>query len=259
MRSDAVALEEERLNSSDEMVKPLLHERHRAFPAAFEDRGHRKILDVAAGMGYTVRSLQKDYDGNVYCNDLSPTSLMSLKQIGFPVMRFSLDNDQAGFPLQSGSFDAVIALATIEHILQVDVFVQEVHRILSKEGCFYVSAPNYAGLSYLLPLIMNGKTFHDPMDPSTKYEFYAHVRYFTYHTLFNYIRQFGFVPETVYLPTPRGSSNYVSLNSRSRVVALGYRLFMNLLYRLSPRWSAEPILCFRKTDRKEIQFRRKLI
>lgn len=259
MRTDAINLEEERLNSPEVMGKPLVHERHRVFPTAFEDRGHTHILDVAAGMGYTVKSIQNNYNGQVFCNDLSPTSLHSLRETGFPVMRFSLDSDFCGFPIRSASFDAVIALATIEHIIQVDLFVKEINRILTDEGCFYVSAPNYASLAYLLPVVINGKTFHDPLNPSMKYEFYAHVRYFTYQTLLDYIPQFGFIPEAVYLPTPKSSTNYLSLYSRSKVGAAGYRLLMNFLYRLSPRWSSEPVICFRKTTRSGIRFRRVLM
>jgi SAM-dependent methyltransferase len=259
MRNDAINLEEERLISDGVEEKPFLHERHRAFPSVFEDRDHHRILDVAAGVGYAARRIKENYSGQMFCNDLSPTCLKNLRQLNLPVTRYSIDNDGTRFPFSSKSFDAVIALATIEHVIQVDDFVREINRILTDEGCFYVSAPNYASFLYLLPVVFSGRTFHNPMNPAMKYEFYAHVRYFTYRTLLEYIPQFGFIPEAVYLPVPKTSTNYTELLERSKTKALMFKWGMSLLYRLSPRWASEPILCFRKTREKSTKFRRVLL
>ena len=259
MRTDAVSLEENRLVVNGIEEKPYLHERHRAFPAVFENRNHRRILDIASGIGYAARRIHENYTGIVFCNDLSPTCLMNLRKLDLPVTRFTIDSDTNGFPLANSSFDAVIALATIEHVIQVDDFVKEINRILADEGCFYVSAPNYASLLYLLPVILTGRTFHNPLDPLMKYEFYAHVRYFTYQTLLEYIPQFGFVPESVYLPVPKTSTNYTELHARSKLKAHLFSWGMNMMYRLSPRWASEPIICFRKTRNKPQPFRRVLL
>lgn len=259
MRNDAIDLEEGRLIQNGVEEKPSLHERHRVFPAVFEDRKHKRILDVAAGVGYAARNIQKEYPGQMFCNDLSPTSLKNLRLLNLPVTRYSIDNDGTRFPFASNSFDAIIALATIEHVIQVDAFVREIYNILEDEGCFYVSAPNYASIQYLLPVLTSGRTFHDPLNPAMKYEFYAHVRYFTYRTLLEYIPQFGFVPEAVYLPLPKKSSNYLTLMSKSKFKAFLYRTGMSFFYHLSPRWASEPILCFRKTSSRSIHFRKVLL
>lgn len=259
MRTDAVSLEENRLVVNGVEEKPYLHERHRAFPAVFENRGHTRILDIASGIGYAARRIHENYPGAMFCNDLSPTCLMNLRKLDLPVTRFTIDSDTNGFPLARGSFDAVIALATIEHVIQVDDFVKEISRLLVDEGCFYVSAPNYASFLYLLPVILTGRTFHDPMDPFTRYEFYAHVRYFTYRTLMEYIPQFGFVPEAVYLPVPKTSTNFTELRARSKIKSFIFSNAMNIMYRLSPRWASEPIICFRKTGRSLPPFRRVIL
>ncbi len=259
MRNDAINLEEGRLVNDGVEEKPYLHERHRAFPDVFENRKHDRILDVAAGVGYAAKRIQENYSGKMFCNDLSPTCLKNLRKQNLPATRYSIDNDGIRFPYASNSFNAVIALATIEHVIQVDEFVKEINRILDDEGCFYLSAPNYASMLYLLPVVFTGRTFHNPLNPSMKYEFYAHVRYFTYHTFMEYIPQFGFTPEAVYLPTPKMSSNYLDLKERSKFKAFVFKAGMSTLYRLSPRWASEPILCFRKTKNKNIRFRKVLI
>ncbi len=257
MNTNAVQLEEERLTGVEE--QPVLRERHRAFPAVFEDRQHRRILDVAAGVGYAARQIRDHYDGQMFCNDLAPTCLQNLRRQGLPSMCYTLDNRVTGFPLADESFDAVMALSTIEHVLEVDAFVAEIYRILAPEGCFYLSAPNYASLLYLWPVVWSGRTFHNPLAAGTRYEFYAHVRYFTYHTLLEYIPTFGFVPEAVYLTLPQGSTFYQQMARRSRLKALTFRWVMGALYHLSPRWASEPIFCFRKTTRTLPPIRRVIL
>jgi 2-polyprenyl-3-methyl-5-hydroxy-6-metoxy-1,4-benzoquinol methylase len=248
MREDSVALEEARLKGVETLDDyESVHERHRIFPAVFEGRGHLRVLDVAAGVGCVAKRIRDTHTAEVVCNDVSPTSLRVLRGMGLETMSFSIDSSSEPFPLEGGSFDAVVALATIEHLVHVDHFVREVHRILPDGGYFYVSAPNYSGLTYLLPFLASGRTFHDPMSEQSRYEFYAHVRYFTYRTLLEYVSSFGFVADAVYLGIPEGSSNYLSLYEKSRIKALVIRYSMKTIYTLlSPRWGAEPVLCFRK-------------
>lgn len=251
MRRDSVALEEERLRGVEAVEDyPSFHERHRIFPALFEDRHHERILDVAAGVGCAAQRVHEGYPAELVCNDMSPTAIKVLRGMGLDTVSFDLDDESRPFPFADGSFDAVIALATIEHMINVDHFVGQIHRILAKDGCFYVSAPNYNGLNYVVPLLLSGKTFHDPMKAAgtSRYEFYAHVRYFTYRTMLEYVGSFGFVPEAVYLSLPQGSTRYRRLYEHSKTRALAYRFSMRALYTVfPPRWAPEPVICFRKT------------
>lgn len=249
MRKDAIEIEEARVGGVHELNDyKKFRERHRIFPDVFENRKHKTILDIAAGVGVVGKRIKDYYPSDLLCNDISPTCLNCMEKMGIKTTSFDIDNSETPFPFSNGCIDAVIALATIEHVIHIDHFMKEIHRILSKNGHLYISAPNYSGVLYLLPFLISGKTFHDPLSEGSKYEFYAHVRYFTYNTLLDFVSSFGFHIDSVYLPIPEGSSNYQALKAKSKLKAMVFRLTMKSLYTLfSPRWASEPVLCFRKS------------
>jgi ubiquinone/menaquinone biosynthesis C-methylase UbiE len=250
MRKDAIRLEERRFKDvdlHDLQDYPSFHERHRIFPMAFENRCHNRILDVAAGMGVVGKRIHDKYQADVLCNDVCPTCLEKMQEFGLTTISFDIDDEEKFFPFPESYFDAIIALATIEHVIHIDQFLKEVNRVLRSDGFLYISAPNYSGLVYLLPFLLTGKTFHDPFVEPSRYEFYAHVRYFTYKTLLELVGTFGFTPDTVYLAIPQNSSKFQRLYSESKAKALMFQFIMKQIYTFfSPRWAAEPVLCFRK-------------
>jgi SAM-dependent methyltransferase len=237
------------------------HERHRVFPRVFENRGHHRILDSSAGVGCAAQRIRDNYPAELVCNDISPTCLRLLDDLGLSTVSFDLDAPEEAYPFDSGDFDAVISLATIEHLMHVDHFVQEIHRILADNGYFYLSTPNYASLLYFRRFVLNGRTFHNPLSDSSRYEFYAHLRYFTYRTLLEYVSSFGFTPDTVYLPLPEGSTRYRAICAQSPFKARMFRYTMRIVYTLfSPRWASEPVICFRKgSDGKRGKLRKAVL
>jgi SAM-dependent methyltransferase len=252
MRKDAIHIEEARVSHLEDISDyTSIHERHRIFPAVFENREHKKIIDVGAGVGVVGKRIMDYYSVDALCNDISPACLNIMKKAGLRTISFDIDDANKAFPFADGSFDAVIALATMEHVINIDHFVEELYRILSEDGYLYMSVPNYSGLLLLLPFLLTGKTFHDPLSEHDRYEFYAHVRYFTYRTLIEFAAFFGFTPDSVYLPIPDSSSKFFELKSKSKLKAAVFRLTMKYVYRFfGPRWASEPVICFRKCNKK---------
>jgi len=250
MRMDAVPLEEGRLEGLDLENYPWLHERHRIFPAVLKNETYGKILDVAGGIGVVAKRIRDGYPCFMLTNEISRTGQKSLKKNRLPSISFDLDDPGLHFPFSEGSFDAVISLATLEHIIHLDHHMQEIRRILKTGGHLYLSVPNYSSIHFAVPYLLKGKSFHDPMKGGIdKYEFYAHVRYFTYKTLLEFVGSFGFRPKAVYLPLPHGSSRFLTLKKRSKLLALTFRAAMSAMYLcLSPRWAFHPVVCFTKID-----------
>ena len=250
MRNDATMLEDGRIDGLDITNYPWIHERHRIFPDVFKDQGYRSILDIAAGVGITPKRISNHYDCFILSNDITPSCLKSLRKSGLTAISFDLDNPAVSFPFPDDTFDAVISLATLEHIIAIDHHMSEIHRILSNHGHLYISVPNYSGIQFIVPFLLTGKTFHNPLSEGIdKYEFYAHVRYFTYNTLLEFVANWGFKPLRVYLPLPKSSSRFQALKERSRYRASLFRILMLILYKLlPPRWAFHPVICFQKTN-----------
>jgi 2-polyprenyl-3-methyl-5-hydroxy-6-metoxy-1,4-benzoquinol methylase len=255
MRVDSLNLEAGRMEGKSVDNYPWIHERHRIFPEIFEDRNHQKVLDISAGIGIVAKRIKSHYPCSLTCNEVDETCLQELRKLDVEVASADLDSGDS-LPFANQSFDAVICLATLEHLIHLDHFASELFRILMDRGRLYLSVPNYASLYWMIPLV-RGRTFHDPFGERSRYEFYAHIRYFTYYTLLKFLEHFGFKADTVYLPLPEGSSRFQKIRQRSKLGAFVLQNGFRLLYLLSPRWHQEPVICFakdltRKTIRKVI-------
>jgi SAM-dependent methyltransferase len=252
MRQDAQKIEDGRLQGVDLNNYQWYNERHRIFPQilSMSGAGYRRILDVAAGVGIVGKRIKDGYPCTMVCNDIASESLRNLRANGLTAVAFDLDTAATAFPFPDGSFDAVISLATLEHIIQLDNHINEIRRVLAKNGHLYLSTPNYSAIHFMIPFVLGGRTFHDPMKGGlNKYEFYAHVRYFTYKSLVEFMRHFGFSPDIAYIPLPKESSKFRNLKKRSPLIALGFRTAMLMLYLLlPPRWAFHPVLRFTRSD-----------
>lgn len=245
MRADAATLEAGRMENMTIETYPWLHERHRAFPDVFEGRNHRRVIDLSAGIGVVAKRITENYDCEMVCNEIDPSCVAQLKSLNAEVLSLDLDTGKP-LPLEDESFDAVISLVTLEHIIHTEELIEEFRRIMRPDGRLYFSVPNYASIYYMIPLL-KGRAFHDPLDAVDRYEFYAHVRYFTYQTVIDLFKSFDLHLDTVYVTLPKGSSKYLKLKEKSRLKAFLFRNSAKLMYSLSPRWHAGPLMCFAKT------------
>ncbi len=246
MRADALELEAKRMSNLSLENYPWIRERHRIFPEVFENRKHKRIIDMAAGIGLIAKRIKENYNCDLTCNDIDENCLNQLRRLDVNVTSFDLDTGNA-LPLENEGFDAVLCLLVLEHIIHTESFIKEMYRVLKKDGFLYVSVPNYASIYYMRQ-ILKGRSFHDPLDPVDRYEFYAHVQYFTYSTLIDLLRSFGFYLDTAYLPLPKGSSKYLALKEASKFKAILFRTGAKLAYSVSPRFHPGPVMCFSKND-----------
>jgi 2-polyprenyl-3-methyl-5-hydroxy-6-metoxy-1,4-benzoquinol methylase len=106
-------------------------------------RGHATDLaDIGAFTGWaTERYAQAAGAERVTCFDLSDAALRHCAKRGFAT---ALWNCEQPSPAEDGAFTTIVAADLIEHLVNTDSFVTELHRMLRPGGVLIISTPNLA-------------------------------------------------------------------------------------------------------------------
>ncbi len=109
------------------------------FAAGYARR--KDVLDVACGTGYGA-CLLSQVASHVIGGDISLDSLL------FALRRYQNANlkyvclDAQRFPFRDSSFDVVVSLETVEHLVEPQGFLHECVRVLRPGGVLVLSTPN---------------------------------------------------------------------------------------------------------------------
>lgn len=145
------------------------------------------LLDVGCGRGAVASLLSRRFD-LVHGVDSDDEALAKAAQRGVAVARIDLDRD--ALPFQDGSFDAVLSLDVIEHVLDPAAFVRELARVLRPGGHLYLATPNVRFVGYLRTLVVHGRFPLTSSDPRGWQG--GHIHFFTNGDLDALLRESGF-------------------------------------------------------------------
>ena len=106
-----------------------------------EYSGKIHVLDVGCGTGAVLEQMAAKHF-TVSGVDINDTALAYCRDKGFQVERGSADK----MPYASASFDIVFALDVLEHLENPELALQEVKRVLKKDGLFIVTVPAHQWL-----------------------------------------------------------------------------------------------------------------
>lgn len=137
-----------------------------------EGRG-KKILDIGCADGALIAPLAAQHE--VCGIEISDYLCNEARKQNIKVIQADIEE---GIPLDSHTFDIVLAAEIIEHIVDTDFFLAECNRVLTKNGKLILSTPNINTL--FSPLIM--ALFDYPPPGSSRYRSH-HVHDFTLSTL----------------------------------------------------------------------------
>jgi ubiquinone/menaquinone biosynthesis C-methylase UbiE len=104
-----------------------------------------RVLEVGCGKGEFVGSLNSP---GIFGSDLSTQAIRLARQRA-PHCRFLCSKGEH-LPFRDGSFDLIVMCEVIEHVNEPNQVLREIWRILSPDGHFIISYPNYLNLPYLL-------------------------------------------------------------------------------------------------------------
>jgi len=132
----------------------------------FEGKPRGKLLDIAAGAGYTSHVLKKRGF------DVTATEINTAQFIADDVEVLPVDLNR-GLPFPDASFNHVLALEIIEHLEAPKQLVREIARILIPGGTAVISTPNITSVSSKLRFALfeefnlfynQTKRLKDPLD-----------------------------------------------------------------------------------------------
>lgn len=142
-----------------------------------------KVLDVGCGDGSLLEPFCESQQ--CYGVDISEPQLKKARTKGIRTWRIDLESER--LPFANDFFDLVICSETIEHLLDADNLLQEIHRILRLGGIFILTFPNVnQPVSWLMQIL-----FDLPPRFSARYKS-PHVRDYTLRIIKNILVNFGF-------------------------------------------------------------------
>lgn len=161
----------------------------------------KRLLDLGCKDGkVTCRLREMLKVDEVYGVDIDGEALLATKQRGIRTSRVDLNEDKLPFP--DGFFDLVTCLEVIEHLLDPDNMLKEVHRVVREGGWLLVSTPNLASWTNRLSILLGYQPYNVEVSteivagvPYRKGVFgtpAGHIRAFTFRALKNLLDHHGF-------------------------------------------------------------------
>ncbi len=139
----------------------------------------KRVLDIGCLTGYLSHFLQQN--GNTVSGVDFLTSAVNIAQSkGIDAKVCNVENDT--LPFSDNTFDCVVFSEIIEHLVDPNVALEEIKRVLKQEGTLIISTPNMAYIQYRLELLF-GRL---PDFCEFRYKFFERHYNFQHKTLFTH-------------------------------------------------------------------------
>ncbi|MDP3888554.1 MAG: class I SAM-dependent methyltransferase [bacterium] len=138
-----------------------------------------RVLDIGCSFGLFLELAQKE-NWEIYGLDLSPTPVKKAKKRLGTKNIFNVGLEKAKF--KDCYFDLVTIFQTIEHVDNLEKFLNEIHRILKPKGVILITTPNASGWQ---AKIMGSSWF--------AYRHPDHLSFFNFENLRTLLKKKGFV------------------------------------------------------------------
>ena len=103
----------------------------------------RRLLDIGSGAGVGATLLANSIGiDHVVCIDISLAALKETRRRGLSPLIASAEGFKLPFP--DAVFDVVVLDEVIEHLVDTDSIIDEIHRVLRTDGQLLLSTPNLA-------------------------------------------------------------------------------------------------------------------
>jgi 2-polyprenyl-3-methyl-5-hydroxy-6-metoxy-1,4-benzoquinol methylase len=166
-----------------------------------------RLLDIGSGAGVGAELIAKAaHIDHVTCIDLSIPALQEVRNRGFSPLVASAEGHK--LPFANGTFDVVVLDEVIEHLVDTDSIMDEIHRVLKPGGQLLLSTPNLAAWFNRAALLLGVQPAFSEVSFKKVYGrpgsgLVGHLRLFTRRALVQFVNDKGFtVRHAVGVPFP---------------------------------------------------------
>jgi ubiquinone/menaquinone biosynthesis C-methylase UbiE len=155
---------------------------HEAAALAARERTPPRVLDLGCGDGALAARLAEQ-GAQVVGADPSRVALERAAQAhpGLGLVQHTADGR---LPLEDSSFEAVVCLNVLQHVVDTQLLMSEARRVLAPHGLLAVAVPWHGRLKGALTALFAFEQMHDPLEPR--------LRYYTPRSLAALLRAFGY-------------------------------------------------------------------
>jgi ubiquinone/menaquinone biosynthesis C-methylase UbiE len=127
------------------------------FLSLLKKNGSAKLLDLGCDDGeFTIETSKIIGTKIVYGLDVVEEKLCKAQQRGIKIIQSDLNKE---LPIKDNFFDVIISNQVIEHLIDVDLFVEEIYRILKPGGYAVISTENLASWHNIFALLLGQQAF----------------------------------------------------------------------------------------------------
>ena len=108
------------------------------------------LLDLACGQG-ELAGIAKGYFSKIFCLDINFSVLMLQ-----PSQNLRVQGDVEHIPFCDESFDAIVTSRALHHLVDCTCIFEEIHRILKKDGVYYLEGEPNRYTMKGLPTLVKG-------------------------------------------------------------------------------------------------------
>lgn len=190
-----------------------------------EPKKEAKILDIGVYKGERIIERVKNIKSpKIYATDIDEKIVQNCRNLGIKAYRHDAETK---LPFKSNFFDIVSANQIIEHLSNIDLFIEEIYRVLKPKGYLLISTENLSSWHNLFALLVGWQAFSqhlsykrnvgNPLRLGSLENFDhggMHVKIFTLKGLKELLELYKFRIEFVfgagYYPAPPPISNYLA-------------------------------------------------
>jgi len=205
----------------------------------------KKVLDIGCGDGFLGNKIKRSVNCEIYGTDISESALKQARSKGLKTKQTNSEK----LPFKDNTFDLVVAGEIIEHLVDPDLFLQEINRVLKPNKYLILTTPNLAAWYNRGLLLIGIQPYFTEVSTKDKrigreilyskntkdIKPSGHLRLFTYKSIINLISMYNFkIIKTEGYNFPMGALGKLDIMlSKFPRIASGFVIVAKKTYRKS--------------------------